>query len=251
MHRRSFIVGITTTMISSGYAQQPDMSAVFTEPQRGDIDVDYETVVIDPSKVDAIIHPAARATYEKKAPNFGATLLTSASQFVGRSRSHDPDDIAEILSLFNLPYRDNSGKYVAYCAAGIAFAAALGYAEFLNKNINKFNKIQALKQILDDMDHWYYYPSPSVWSMYLVSAGKGSWKPASPGNTVPLPGWIVIYDFGKGADHCGIIESATPEVLKTIEFNTTEKHGSETNGGVVARKERKYNSLVKGFIVLL
>jgi hypothetical protein len=167
---------------------------------------------------------------------------------VGISRDDNPDGVKEFLSLFDLPYRYDSGTLVPFCAAGIAFAAALAYADFLKNSVNQFNRVSVAKQTLDDLDHWYFYPSASVWSMYFVSAGKGSWRSGSLKTVNPQPGWIVIYDFGKGADHCGIVETVDADALNTIEFNTTIKHGSETNGGVVTTKQRKYNSTIKGFI---
>ena len=59
------------------------------------------------------------------------------------------------------------------------------------------------------------------------------------------PGDVVIYDFPGGAatDHTGIIESVTASGVVAIEGNTSQA-GSQSNGGQVCRKTRKYNVIV-------
>ena len=59
------------------------------------------------------------------------------------------------------------------------------------------------------------------------------------------PGDVVIYDFPGGAatDHTGIIESVTASGVVAIEGNTSQA-GSQSNGGQVCRKSRKYNLIV-------
>ena len=59
------------------------------------------------------------------------------------------------------------------------------------------------------------------------------------------PGDVVIYDFPGGAatDHTGIIESVTSDRVVAIEGNTSQA-GSQSNGGQVCRKNRKYNLIV-------
>jgi hypothetical protein len=59
------------------------------------------------------------------------------------------------------------------------------------------------------------------------------------------PGDVVIYDFPGGAatDHTGIIESVTASGVVAIEGNTSQA-GSQSNGGQVCRKSRKFNLIV-------
>ncbi len=59
------------------------------------------------------------------------------------------------------------------------------------------------------------------------------------------PGDVVIYDFPGGAatDHTGIVETATPAGITAIEGNTSQA-GSQSNGGEVCRKNRKYSLIV-------
>ncbi|MEY8386198.1 CHAP domain-containing protein [Oscillospiraceae bacterium 38-13] len=63
-------------------------------------------------------------------------------------------------------------------------------------------------------------------------------------SALPLPGDIVIYEFG----HTGIVESAGSGVITAIEGNTSPgSSGSQTNGGMVARRTRSA-SLAKKYI---
>ena len=55
----------------------------------------------------------------------------------------------------------------------------------------------------------------------------------------PRPGDIVIYNFG----HTGVVEAAGSGTVTAIEGNTSQA-GSQSNGGQVCRKDRKYNMIV-------
>ena len=59
------------------------------------------------------------------------------------------------------------------------------------------------------------------------------------------PGDVVIYDFPGGAatDHTGIIERVVQTGVIAIEGNTSEA-GSQSNGGMVCRKQRPYSQIV-------
>ncbi len=59
------------------------------------------------------------------------------------------------------------------------------------------------------------------------------------------PGDVVIYVFPGGAamNHTGNIESVTASGVVAIEGNTSQA-GSQSNGGQVCRKGRKYNVIV-------
>ena len=54
------------------------------------------------------------------------------------------------------------------------------------------------------------------------------------------PGDVVIYDFPGGAatNHCGIVETELPDYgVQAVEGNTSQS-GSQSNGGMVCRKNR-------------
>lgn len=60
------------------------------------------------------------------------------------------------------------------------------------------------------------------------------------------PGQVFIMDFGGGLGHTGLVEELNGGIIKTIEGNT-DPAGSR-NGYGVFRRERKINSINKGFI---
>ena len=59
------------------------------------------------------------------------------------------------------------------------------------------------------------------------------------------PGDVVIYDFPGGADtdHTGIVERVTKTGVTAIEGNTSEQ-GSQSNGGMVCRKNRNKKYII-------
>ena len=59
------------------------------------------------------------------------------------------------------------------------------------------------------------------------------------------PGDVAIYDFPGGAatDHCGIVEKVTLTGAVAIEGNTSQA-GSQSNGGMVCRKDRPASLIV-------
>ncbi|MBV6479354.1 MAG: hypothetical protein HGGPFJEG_02125 [Ignavibacteria bacterium] len=60
------------------------------------------------------------------------------------------------------------------------------------------------------------------------------------------PGQIFIMSYGGGAGHTGIVESVSGGFITTIEGNTNE--AGSRNGIGVFRRQRKINSINKGFI---
>lgn len=69
------------------------------------------------------------------------------------------------------------------------------------------------------------------------------------GRTVPKasaqPGDVVLFDWGGDgvADHVGVVERNNGSYLTTIEGNTSNGSGSQSNGGVVARRARSFSSV--------
>jgi peptidoglycan hydrolase-like protein with peptidoglycan-binding domain len=79
-----------------------------------------------------------------------------------------------------------------------------------------------------------YVPSTLAW---LTS--RGMWV----GHAPPLPGDIVIYDFGKGPHHIGIVD--VPDAggyFWAVEGNTSQTN--ESNGGEVMRRHRHLSQTV-------
>jgi hypothetical protein len=215
------------------------------EWQRSDAEIEFEALAFDP----VVARPMARARFEPRDMVFGASLVAQASQWVGKGRSNAKDEIAKLLALFDLPYA-NGDRPVPFCAAGASYVAASVYAK---RSLNDDAKLtlQAVGDYLGDVDHYHFVPTPSVWDMFYGAMAKRRWRAADPPKLVPKPGWLVIFDFGKGADHVGIVERYASGVINTIEFNTVPENavGSEANGGMVARRRRSYlRPMIKGFV---
>lgn len=82
---------------------------------------------------------------------------------------------------------------------------------------------------------------------YLMNAAKnaGMWV-----TTNFKPGDITIYDFSgkrKNASHCGIVEKVIPDYGVTAIEGNTSVSGSQSNGGMVCRKER-HNKYIIGVV---
>lgn len=213
------------------------------EWQCGDESVGFEELAFDPDAVKRKRLKRNRAALQPRIAAFGTLLIEQAKGWLGKSRANDRDDIAKLLALFGLPFA-YQGNPVPFCAAGVSYLASRVYADATGGGFD-------LVSFLPDVDHHHFVPSPSVWDMFYVAMGKRRWVDAKPKTLIPRAGWLVVYDFGKGADHVGIVEAADGSTLTTIEFNTVPENaqGSDANGGAVARRHRKYTlPTVKGFI---
>ena len=87
---------------------------------------------------------------------------------------------------------------------------------------------------------------PSAYCPDIVSAGEDAEATVSCEDAEA--GDIVLFDWGRDglADHVGIVEENHPgeEYMTTIEGNTSSgAGGSQSNGGVVARRQRGYGSV--------
>ena len=87
---------------------------------------------------------------------------------------------------------------------------------------------------------------PSAYCPDIESAGREAG--VTPYNEDAEPGDLVLFDWGGDglADHVGIVEENHPGegYMTTIEGNTSSGDGgSQSNGGVVARRQRGYGSV--------
>jgi hypothetical protein len=218
------------------------------EKQKGDPQVDYETLYFDPAQVYGLLGPT-RAAYRPRADNFAALLASTALQYVGQSRNTAKPLVSQMLELFQLPFEYKPDHPVPFCAAGLSYVVAIAYVGFWNNDKTYWathTNWDTLRGALHEIDRYHFYPSPSVWDMYYVALGKRRWLPRD--SKQPKPGWLVIYDFGGGADHVGLILSATATAIHTFECNTSGKvNGNQQNGGVIAIRDRSMGT-VKGYI---
>src|ERR1041384_577485 len=249
--RRRVMQALTYAMVLhiSAAAQLKQAPGSQPEWQRSDEAIDFEPLSFDPDAVQRAKQKRNRARFERREKVFGAGLIEQASTWVGKGRSNAKDEIAKLLKIFDLPFAID-GKPVPFCAAGASYVAAQIYARRYVKEDSKLTP-EVVAEYLGDIDHHHFAPSPSVWDMYFVARGKRRWKDAEPAKVAPKPGWLVIFDFVKGADHVGIVERYEPGTVHTIEFNTVPENavGSEANGGMVARRRRRYTvPMIKGFV---
>ena len=221
-----------------------------TENQKGDDQAAYETLHVDPSKIYALVSPT-RAGYQKRDPNFAALFTATAVALDNKSRTTDRPLISDMLELFQLPFENSPHDPVPFCAAGLSYIAAVAYLGFWKKDPefwakNKTQSWSLLRDALHEIDRYHFFPSPSVWDMYYVALGKRRWVPKTARS--PQKGWLVVYDFGGGADHVGLVLSATAHGLHTFECNTSGTiNGSQQDGGVITERDRTLDH-VKGFI---
>jgi len=229
-------------------------SSIRLEKQKGDPSMRYEEITVDNDEISRI-RDGNKATFLKRLPDFNLLILKEAEKWIGLTRRNAKDKIAELLDIFNLPF-DTNGKPVPFCASGISYIAALTYARADPLNGNNVRS-GTLSQYLGDVEHHHFGPSPSVLDMYHLAEGKRRWVPkpdfqkllADGGKRIPQPGWLVVFDFGGGYDHVGLLEKVVERNIHTIEFNTVANGavGEERNGGAIARKIRRVEQ-VKGFI---
>jgi len=184
------------------------------EWQCGDAQLNFEQLTFDANAVDRKRTKEDRAAFEPQIQNFPKLLVEQASAWVGKSRAKDRGEITKLLSLFDLPF-ESDGKPVPFCAAGASYVASTVYARARASRTGDAQAAADLAQFLGDVDHYHFGPSPSVWDMFYLAKGKRHWHDAKAGFTPP-PGWLVIFDFGKGADHVGIVDRSDKGSISTI-----------------------------------
>ncbi len=225
-------------------------SDLVTEDQKGDpADVD-EFVTFSSSAIRNMSTRGGKASFEPWRDGLHKSIIATARQFIGVNRKTNPEAVTQFLDLFSLPFRTDTG-FVAFCAAGISYCALSTYCEDLRWQVNDTNRLDRYRQLMPDLEFYYFYPTVSCVDMYHIAAGKRRWvdhrtKP----KIIPSPGWIVLYDWkGKGVpDHCGLVQQASQKEMLTLEFNTSPGDGSQTNGGAVAERRRSYTQ-VYGFVI--
>jgi hypothetical protein len=241
--RRTFLVKAAAATLIPAFARtEPYGWDLSTEEQRGDLGAAYEYISINPKDIFSLSGPR-RAAFRERAADFGKLVTPFALSCTGKSRSNARPLISQMLELFDLPFETDAGKRpVPFCASGLVYITAHSYLQHWGEEV----RFEDLEGVLPEIDHYHFFPSPSVWDMYYVALGKRRWVPV--GRSLPKSGWIVVFDFGKGADHVGLVLSANTQGLHTFECNTSGKiNGSQQNGGVITTRDRGYEN-VKGYI---
>lgn len=246
--RRSLVLSVAVSSLVPASA----FAATENESQSGDPGGKPEILGFDEEKIRALLD-MTRAVFLPKQEKFSELLIAESATWIGKSRHSHPEAVARLLELFNLPFSNSDGP-VPFCAAGLSFAAASVYAK-LGTKVGETLTLAALSGYTGEVDRYHFYPTPSVNSMRLSAQAKNSWTDAnSVAGRSPRRGWLVLFDWsGQGQNHVGLIEKVSRANLQTIEFNTTPEGvtGSQSQGGSVARRNRKFPSQhIKGFIRL-
>jgi hypothetical protein len=191
-------------------------------------------------------HPQAHSAEEFPVKNakqlFTQFVLDSAGKEADNhvSRATDKPRVTEYLNLFGLDFADENGNPYPYCAAGLGFAACIGYCDMAPTESFGDPPTDVFRRVVPVLKANYFLPHPSCLNMVSDAKAKGRWIEGH--TTIPQLGWLVFYNWNGKTDppmHVGIVEEAGQGKLRTIEFNTSDTGaGSQSNGGTVARKNR-------------
>ncbi|MDP1588327.1 MAG: CHAP domain-containing protein [Prosthecobacter sp.] len=275
MKRRSLLVNSGIAFISSSFGvrlraqalvaeetlQQLLLKDTLDEYQSGDPlepDQQFERLHINTQKIQKAF-TTTKVENIKDAKTLALNMLEITQQFADTkvSRLTDRPLVTEFLNLLDFDFKEE-GKEVPFCAAGVTYAACRAFCNIdpdpsaYSKEISD-KRLTLFKSRLSTIKKHYFYPSASVRVIKADAISRGTW--VSP-TVDPLPGWLVIFSWtgGLAGNHIGIVKSATKQVLKTIEYNTsgflTNDVNANRNGGMVAEKDRPRNASILGFVKL-
>jgi len=236
--------------------------------ESGDPDAPVEVLVVDERALENVLRethalaafPTRKRRY-KNARRVAERMLQYALEYADQrppvSRRSSPAQVREFVGLF-----DYKSENVPFCAMGVAFAMSKAYCDSSPERItyNARNDTSTFQKVLPLMKKFYFTPSPSC--RFMMNEAKkrkfgqrGSW--VAKGELRPRRAWLVLFDWKKGKvgrdgipDHVGIVhavDARDQNKVHTVEFNTSIKMGSQSNGGAVARKVRDVGDIL-GFI---
>lgn len=229
------------------------------DEESGDPDAEAEVLNVNKSMLDALLDDTYLRSrgIKKDQKKVALKQLEIARTYVGKSRKEHPHEINNLLRLFKYRLRYPNGSFVPYCAVGVAFCACQAYSELdPAKNFKDRDQVLVLRDVLSDINKYYFKPTPSCRSMVLDAEKRNIWVAKDKISPSQIkPGWLVMFDWkGTGvANHVGFVDhflARKPRInfLNTIEFNTSFKTGqSQINGGAVAEKKREMK-YVLGYI---
>ncbi|MGH7121717.1 MAG: CHAP domain-containing protein [Acetobacteraceae bacterium] len=224
---------------------------------------DIEPVAFDPYRVAALFPPLKpNINLPDPLPDFATALVDTAHAFDGLDRWTEKGQaaITAMLGLFWMgftvccpdhcrPSRAGCPKgcqYNSFCAAGVAYSAALAFAKANRAGTD----VRTLRKYLRVVKLYNFYPSPSVPDMQEVAYGTRIWPSGrrlwqSTGAT-PKAGWLVVYHLHAPADHVGIVLDAKAGALDTFEFNVGNPE--HKGGGTIHHCTRPIDHTVMGYI---
>ena len=231
--------------------------------EAGDPDAPGETFIVDERALEEMLaetHALAAFPTEQRKYKDARRLVEGMIDYTLElahrnppvSRQSNPGQIRKFVRLFNF-----RSEQTAFCAMGIAYAAAKAYCDLTPERIpyNRRNDTRTFQTVLPLISKYYFTPSASCF--YMMKGAKkrrptqrGGW--VAKGTRMPKRGWLVLFDWknrGDGIpDHVGIINGVGRRgVLYTVEFNTSVAYGNQRNGGAVAEKVRTMHDVL-GFI---
>ena len=181
---------------------------------------------------------------------FSMELIKTCSEYVGVTRSNNINQIGRFLRLFGLGTKDERGKWMAFCAAGLSFAAAKTFCDLSGIKYNQDNAISVFRSVLLTIKDRFFRPSARVREIKETAINQKRYLTNSAANRkLVKPGYLILFQFDKDVlpDHIGIVISIDSDSVKTIEFNTSAE--DDTNGGAVSRRDRSFK-VIDGFVKL-
>jgi len=232
-----------------------NQAADLIEEQMGDPGMPREALALDNETEKNIQEFLSRPSRGPKIarPRLALAALDVAKSHIGNSRENPATRVKQYLALFGLPFQYPDGTYVPFCAAGVGFVSAQAYRHITRQpsNLDDSNTPLIFRDSLTDVKRDWTKAHPSCREMMKASQDAGTWlspKDARGANIIPKPGWLVFYNWTRGAvpQHVGIVDRhATAHQLPTVEFNTGDRNFS--NGGAVLARKRDYDTVI-GYI---
>ena len=176
-------------------------------------------------------------------PDKKAFFLAMREEFrrhIGQGRFNDPVYITRVLAVSSLPYVIN-GVVTAFCDPFLTFLACKVLAVANHEILTDANAVRILKSYRAAVDEHYFKTESSCTLTQQAAAARGQWLDSADcgENTDILPAWFIVYDFGNGDRHIGMVDVDGGDTLTTLEANTTAKGHS----GMIAQKQRNWNCI--------
>ena len=228
----SFAVGTGSALVRL-IANREDIREMSAELLRGDPDLSHDspnenlsdaqndvinTIISAPSvAVGSGLAPAAPTVDQFPVKNaqqlFTKFVLDSAGKEADDhvSRATNKIWVTEYLNLFGLDFADENGKPYPYCAAGLGFAACIGYCNMAPTKSFGDPPTDVFRKVVPVLKANYFLPHPSCLNMNMVSDAKAKGRWIEGHTTIPQSGWLVFYNWDGETDppmHVGIVQEA-------------------------------------------
>ena len=228
-------------------------SPVTEEEQSGDPDLPMEKLEVRLDDIAPLLD-TGKAINIKKDPRQFATLMLRIASQEARKPVPAVTTVEDYFKLFNVPARKADGTLQPFCAAGLSFAACQAYCDLHPNNINytESGKLRTFRDVLSDVNKFYFLPHCSTQEMVRDAKQRGTWIDKQQRVTGLKPGWLVFFNwpdkrgnFSGVPNHVGVIQYVEQDLLHTVEYNTSiGSRGTQRNGGHIAFKERVYGNVL-------